>query len=118
MQFRELVEQGLAVGTGVTSVAGLVIWLFREKMGLWVDKRVDRKLEPLVKAVEDTEARVTHIESEATVTGETVKHLAESMKEHMSRQTQAMTALSSEVAAQGKDIAKISGALEARGLQR
>jgi septal ring factor EnvC (AmiA/AmiB activator) len=118
MDVREFAEQAVAVGTGVTVIGGGMLWLVREKVGDWVDQRVERQLAPLEEKVSDVDARVGHIEQEASVTGETIKNLAESIKDHMQRQTTAITTISFEVTAQGKELAKVVGAMEARDLRR
>lgn len=114
MTLQELAVQAGAVGGGVAATGTLVAWLFREKIAGFVDRRVERKLAPLEQEVKSMDNRVSHIEREVTVTGETMKNLAESVKDHMTRQTVSLSAISTEITAQGKQVAEMRGELNAQ----
>lgn len=113
MELRELAQQAVAVGGGASVVGGAAVWLFREKIAGFVDRRVEGKLEPLVSAQSDMEERMKELEHESTVTGQTVKAMAESIEGHMTRQTQALLGITVELTAQGKQMAEMRGEMNA-----
>lgn len=118
MELRELAEQAIAVGGGTSVIGGIVAWLLREKIAVFIDRRVQRKLDPLVKAQTGMEERMKDLEHESTVTGQAVKGIAESIEGHMSRQTLALSAITVELTAQGKQMAEMRGELNAAERRR
>lgn len=102
------------LGAGVTAAQTLLAYLFREKLAAFVDGRVEKKLAPMMATQGRLEASMTELERDGTKTGEAVKNLGATITEHMARQTQALTAISTELTLQGKQLAEMRGELNAR----
>lgn len=111
MSLRAMLETAVSVGVGVATVGGFGVWLFREKIGVWVDGRIDGKVKG---KLDDLEDRMGKVEESATLMAQAAKNIGETMKDGMDRMTKAFEAVGDEVKEQGKAIARIEGTMERR----
>lgn len=113
MSLVRFLEQLLLSGVGATGLVAILLFLFRESLGSWIDKRIDAKVQPLASAHALTEARMSKMEASAGLAAGAMQHIAETIRDGMHRQTKAIETISETVTEQGRDISRIAGRLDA-----
>lgn len=115
---RAMLETAVSVGVGVSTVGGMVLWLFREKIGKWVDDRIEAKTAPDAGRIDALEERMAKAEEDARSIAQSLENTSKNFEEGMRRLTAAVEAVVKEVTEQGKGIARIEGSMERRASAR
>ncbi len=118
MNWRAMLETATSVGLGVSTVGGMLLWLFKEKIGAWVDARVKGLLDPAVERLDNLEERMVKTEQDALSIAQSLENTSKNFEEGMRRLTETMQAIGREVTEQGKGIARIEGTMERRASAR
>lgn len=111
---RALLETSASVGIGVSTVGGIVLWLFREKIGAWVDARVTTETDAHAERLDALEDRMAEQEKTSVLVAQSLKHLTEGFE----RVTKVLDRVELRASETSQAVARIEGTMERRANAR
>jgi len=118
MDFTDFIESAVASVTGITVVGGAGVWIFREKVGAWIDARSSGKLGDLDKRVEALEEDMGEVKHDAARTGEAVERFSTTLTDGLTGVKELIERFADRQQKTAESVARIEGSLERKAPPR